>query len=163
MSLDTLDDLFLLTLKDVLYAERKVLRALPRMERKANHPALKAALASHRDETENQIARLEEVFDGLGKAARGARCDAIVGLIDEAEGLMTGSDDAETMDAALIGLAQAVAHYQIARYGTLVDWARQLGHPRAASLLKSTLDEECGADKALSELAAKRPTAAAAA
>lgn len=163
MTIETLDDLFFQTLRDVLYAERKILKALPKMERKATDPDLRSALASHRDETEAQIVRLEEVFEILGKPARGARCDAMVGLIEEAEGLMADISDAETMDAALISLAQTVEHYEIARYGTLVAWAKQLGHPNAAVLLKQTLDEEYGADKALSRLAEKRLNAAAAA
>ena len=161
MTIETLDDLFLHTLKDVLYAERKILRALPKMERKATDSKLKAALSSHREETETHIIRLEEVFEGLGKAARGAKCDAMVGLIEEAEGLMSEIEDTATMDAAIISLAQAVEHYEIARYGTLVAWAKQLGHPQAAKLLKETLDEESGADKALSRLAENRFNAAA--
>ena len=163
MTIANLDELFLHTLKDVLYAERKILKALPKMERKAGDPKLKAALSSHRDETEEHVVRLEEVFDALGKPARGAKCDAMVGLIDEAEGLMADIDDAETMDAALISLAQAVEHYEIARYGTLVAWAGQLGHAKAVALLKATLDEEYGADRALSKMAEDRLNAAAAA
>jgi len=107
--------------------------------------------------------RLEEVFDSIGKPARGAKCDAMVGLIEEAEGLMADIQDPETMDAAIISLAQAVEHYEIARYGTLVAWAKQLGHTKPAALLKATLDEEYGADKALSKLAEQRLNAAAAA
>lgn len=161
MTIETLDDLFLHTLKDVLYAERKILRALPKMERKATDPKLKAALSSHREETETHIIRLEDVFEGLGKAARGAKCDAMVGLIEEAEGLMAEIEDTGTMDAAIISLAQAVEHYEIARYGTLVAWAKQLGHPQAAKLLKETLSEEYVADKALSQLAEGRLNATA--
>lgn len=163
MMIETLDDLFLHTLKDVLYAERKILKALPKMERKATDPKLKAALSSHRDETEDHVVRLEEVFESLGKPARGAKCDAMVGLIEEAEGLMADIEDAETLDAAIISLAQAVEHYEIARYGTLVAWAKQLGHPKSAALLKETLDQEYGADKALSKMAEERLNAAAAA
>ncbi|MFN3641702.1 MAG: ferritin-like domain-containing protein [Gemmobacter sp.] len=163
MTIGTLEDLFIHTLKDVLYAERRILKALPGMERKASDPKLKAALLSHKDETEDQVARLEEVFESLGKPARGAKCDAMVGLLEEAENLMADIDDPETMDAALISLAQAVEHYEIARYGTLVAWARQLGHPQVAVLLKATLDEEYGADKALSKMAEERLNAAAAA
>ena len=161
MTIQNLDDLFLHTLKDVLYAERKILKALPKMERKATDAALKAAFAHHRDETEGQLVRLEEVFDALGKPARGAKCDAMVGLIDEAEGLMAEIEDPETMDAALISLAQAVEHYEIARYGTLVAWAKQLGLSDAVARLQTTLDEEYGADKALSKLAEARLNAAA--
>ena len=163
MSIKTLEDLFLHTLKDVHYAERKILKAMPRMERKATDPKLAAALAGHRDETEGQIGRLEEVFEILGKPARGAKCDAMVGLLDEAEGLMADIEDAETMDAALIALAQAVEHYEIARYRSLVAWAGQLGQSKVAALLKTSLDEEHGADKALSKLAEARVDGAAAA
>ena len=163
MTIETLDDLFLHTLKDVLYAERKILKALPKMERRASDKALRSALSAHRDETEDHVVRLEEVFESLGKPARGAKCDAMVGLIEEAEGLMADIDDTETMDAALISLAQAVEHYEIARYGTLVAWAKQLGYQKAATMLKATLDEEYGADKALSKLAEQRLNAAAAA
>ncbi len=161
MTIATLSDLFLHTLKDVLYAERTVLKALPRMERKATDPQLKAALSAHRDATEGHVVRLEEVFDLLGKPARGAKCDAMVGLVEEAEGQMAEIEDPETMDAALIALAQAVGHYEIARYGTLVAWAKELAHVEAAMRLKATLDEEYGADKALSKLAEKRLNAAA--
>lgn len=163
MTIETLDDLFLHTLKDVLYAERQILKSLPKMERKATDPKLKAALSSHRDETEDHVSRLEEVFEILGKPARGAKCDAMVGLVEEAENLMAEIDDKDTMDAALISLAQAVEHYEIARYGTLVAWAKQLGHAKAAILLKETLDQEYGADRALSKLAETRLNAEAAA
>ena len=162
MTIEILDDLFLHTLKDVLYAERKILKALPKMEHKATAPKLKQALSSHRDETEDHILRLEDVFDGLGKPARGAKCDAMVGLVEEAEGLMSDIEDPDTMDAAIISLAQAVEHYEIARYGTLVAWAKQLGHSKAAKILQETLDQEYGADKALSKLAVKRLNADAA-
>ena len=161
MTIETLDDLFLHTLKDVLYAERKILKALPKMERKATDPKLKADLSSHREESETHIIRLEDVFEGLGKAARGAKCDAMVGLVEEAEGLMSEIEDTGTMDAAIISLAQAIEHYEIARYGTLVAWAKQLGHPQAAKLLKETLDEEYGADKGFTKLAEDRLNAAA--
>ena len=162
MTIDTLDDLFLHTLKDILYAERKMLKALPKMERKATDAKLKALFVSHRDQTEGHVIRLEDVFDILGKPARGAKCDAMVGLVEEAEGLMADIDDPETMDAALISLSQAIEHYEIARSGTLVAWARQLGHADAAALLKQTLDEEYSADKSLSKLAEQRLNAAAA-
>lgn len=162
MTIQTFDDLFLHTLKDVLYAERKILKALPKMEKNATNTKLKQALATHKDETEDQVMRLEEVFELLGKPARGAKCDAMVGLLEEAEGLMSEIDDPETMDAAIISLAQAVEHYEIARYGTLVQWAKQLGHTRAAELLKETLDQEYATDKSLSKLAENTVNAAAA-
>jgi len=156
MKIATLDDLFLHTLKDMLYAERKFLKALPGMERQASDPKLKAAMARHSEETEEHVMRLEEVFEAMGKPARGAKCDAMIGLVDEAEYLMAGIDDAETKDAALISLAQAVEHYEIARYGTLVALAKQLGKPKLARLLKVTLDEACAANKVLTKLADKR-------
>ena len=162
MTIANLDDLFLHTLKDLLYAERKILKALPSLERKATDPGLKAALSDHRDETEGHILRLEEVFTSIGSPARGAKCEAMVGLIEEAQNLIAEIGDAETMDAALISLAQAIEHYEIARYGTLVSWARQLGIPSAAVLLKSTLDEEHAADKGLSRMAEERLNAMAA-
>jgi ferritin-like metal-binding protein YciE len=163
MTIRTLEDLFHHTLKDMLYAERKILKALPKMERRATDSELKQALSSHRDETEAHVTRLEQVFEALGRPARGAKCDAMVGILEETEGLMTEIEDPETMDASLISLAQAVEHHEIARYGTLVAWAKQLGHPEAARLLQETLDQEYGADKALSKLAEKRLDADAAA
>ena len=157
MTIATLDDLFLHTLKDALYAERKILRALPRMARRATAPGLRAALAAYQDATEEHIIRLETVFDLIGRPVRGAKCEAMVGLIDEADSLIANIDDAGTMDAALIASAQAVAHYEIARYGSLVAWAADLGKSDAAGMLKVTLKEECATDKALSRMAAERP------
>lgn len=162
MTIQTLGELFHHTLKDVLYAERTILKALPKMQRKATDAKLKATFSAHLEETEQHVLRLEEVFELLGKPARGVKCDAMVGLIDEAEALMADIEDTETMDAALISLAQAVEHYEIARYGTLVAWAKQLGHAEAAALLKATLEDEYAADKALSKLAEQRLNAAAA-
>jgi ferritin-like metal-binding protein YciE len=153
MAIQNLDDLFVHTLKDVLYAERRVLKALPKMERRAEDPKLKEAFAAHRGETEEQIGRLEQVFEMLGKPARGAKCDAILGLIEEAEDLMDEVSDARAMDAALASVAQAVEHYEIARYGTLVTWAAMLGHKDAAVLLKTTLEEERSADAKLTKIA----------
>ena len=162
MTIESLADLYHHTLKDVLYAERTTLKALPKMARKATDAKLKAALLSHLEETEQHVLRLEEAFDLLGKPARSVKCDAMVGLIDEAEDLMADIVDTEIMDAALISLGQAVEHYEIARYGTLVAWAKELGHAEAAVLLKATLDEEYGADQALSKLAENRLNSAAA-
>jgi ferritin-like metal-binding protein YciE len=163
MSIDTLDDLFHHTLKDILYAERKILKALPNMQRSATDAALKVALASHLDESETHVIRLEGVFKHLGKPARGAKCAAMVGLIVEAEGLMAEIGNSEILDAAIIGLAQAVERYEIARYGTLVAWSKQLGLSEVTALLKLTLDEEQLADRALSKLAEGRVNTAAAA
>lgn len=163
MTIETLEGLFHHTLKDVLYAERKLLKVLPKMERKASGPKVKAALASSREQVEDQVVRLDEVFEAIGKPARGAKCDAMVGLVEEAEGLMDEIEDAGTMDAALLSLAQAMDHYKIARYGTLVAWARELGHSKAATRLKTTLDEVYGSDRKLSALAEDRVNASAAA
>ncbi|TVR12086.1 MAG: ferritin-like domain-containing protein [Salinarimonadaceae bacterium] len=163
MTISKLDELFLHTLKDVLYAERKILKAFPKMERQATDPKLKAAFLSHREETEEHVVRLEEVFELIGKPARGAKCDAMVGLVEETESMMAEIEDSETMDAALISLAQAVEHYEIARYGTLVAWAKQLGNQKAADLLKTTLDEEYAADKGFTKMAEGRLNAVAAA
>ncbi len=156
MTIDNLDELFLSALKEMLYAERKIIRALTGMQRNASHPNLKAALSLHMGESEDHVLRLEEVFEALGKPARGTISDAMAGLLDDTENLIADVDKPEIMDAALISLTRAIEHYQIARYGTLVTWAAQLGHPKAAILLKETLNEERGADKALSKMATKR-------
>lgn len=155
MAIQNLRDLFLHVLKEMLYAERKIFRALTEMQRNASHPELKAALSLHLAETEDHLLRLERVFEHLGKPARGARCDAIAGLVEEASDMMADINDASTTDAAIISLARTVEHYQIARYGTLVTWAAQLGHPKAALLLKGTLTEERCADNALPKIVAK--------
>jgi ferritin-like metal-binding protein YciE len=140
-----------------------VLFALPDLERRARDGALKSALAFHRDETEAHVIRLEEVFDSLGKPARGVKCHALVGLLDEAEGLMTGIRDAGTMDAAVISVAQTVEHFEIARCATLVAWSRRLGHHHARSLLAMTLTEDQRAERVLARLADRLPDARAAA
>lgn len=163
MTITTLEDLFHHTLKDVLYAERKILKVLPKMERKVTDSKLKAILAANREETEDQVVRLDQVFEILGVPARGAKCDAMVGLVEETESLIGEIEDAETMDAALISLAQAMDHYKLARYGTLAAWAKQLGHAKAATLLKATLDEVYGSDRKMSALAEDRVNASAAA
>lgn len=153
MAVKNLDDLFNHTLKDILYAERQILKALPKMEKKAGSDELKKGFAQHREETENQIERLEKVFDLIGKPARGAKCEAIVGIIEEAEDLMDEVDDQDTLDAAMISAAQAVEHYEITRYGTLITWAKRLGHSEAAKLLEETLKEEKATDEKLSKVA----------
>lgn len=152
----TLNDLFLHTLKDIYYSERQIMRALPRMMKKAAHPELKQALEMHRGETEGQIERLQRIFEMLEKPARGVKCEAMDGILSEAESLMEEVEDPEVGDAGMIANAQAVEHYEITRYGTLVAWAEELGMPDAAKLLQQTLDEEKATDKKLSELAEKR-------
>ena len=156
MALRSMDDLFLHTLKDIYYAERQILRALPRMTKKASSPELKKAFETHRNETEGQIERLQRVFESIDAAARGIKCEAIEGIIAEAEHLAEEIEDKEVLDAGLVSSAQAVEHYEITRYGTLVAWAEQLGLKDAAQLLKETLEEERKTDKLLSEMAKAR-------
>ncbi len=149
----TLDDLFYDTLKDIYYAERKILKALPKMARAASSPDLKAAFEKHREETEGQIARLQQVFELLGKRAQGKTCDAIEGIISEGEDIIETYKGTPAIDAGLISSAQAVEHYEITRYGTLKRWAEVLGMADAAKLLSETLDEESMTDEALTGLA----------
>jgi len=163
MIIASLDDLFLHTLKDVLFSERKLLKMLLKMECKATSVKLKTAFSGHLYETEERVFRLEAVFESMGKPARGAKCDAMVGLLDEADNFMADIDDAETLDCALISLVQAIEHYEIARYGTLVAWANKLGNTESAALLKATLDEEYVIEKALSRMAGERLNAISAA
>ena len=148
-----LEDLFGETLKDIYFAEKQILRALPKMAKEAASPELKQAFETHRDETEGQVERLNQVFEQLGRPARGKTCEAIVGIIDEAKEIMEEFKGAEALDAGLAASAQAVEHYEIARYGTLKTWARQLGLDDAAKLLDETLQEEIKTDQLLTKLA----------
>ncbi|QRM47319.1 ferritin-like domain-containing protein [Rhizobium sp. BG4] len=149
----TLDDLFLDTLKDIYYAEKQILRALPKMARAAQSEDGKEGFLKHRDETQGQIERLEQVFEIIGKPARGKTCEAIQGIIAEANEIIEEFDGSIALDAGLISSAQAVEHYEIARYGTLIAWAKQLGHKQAVTLLQQNLAEEEATDKKLTELA----------
>ena len=149
----TLDDLFLDTLKDIYYAERKILKALPKMARAAQSPDLKAGFEKHRDETEMQVDRLQQVFELMGKPARGKTCPAIDGIIEEGEEIMDEYKNTPSLDAGLISAAQAVEHYEITRYGTLKRWAGELGMADAVKLLDETLQEETMTDKDLTKLA----------
>lgn len=149
----TLDDLFLDTLKDIYYAEKQILRALPKMARAAQSEDGKAGFLKHRDETQGQIERLEQVFEIIGKPARGKTCEAIQGIIAEADEIIEEFDGSVALDAGLISSAQAVEHYEIARYGTLIAWAKQLGHKDAINLLQQNLAEEEATDRKLTELA----------
>ncbi len=148
-----LEELFLETLKDIYFAEKQILRALPKMAKEAELPELKQAFETHREQTEGHVERLNEVFEQLGRPARGKTCDAILGIIDEAKEIMEEFKGAEALDAGLASSAQAVEHYEIARYGTLKTWARQLGLDEAAKLLDETLQEEIATDKLLTKLA----------
>lgn len=149
----TLQDLFHETLKDIYYAEKQILRALPKMAKAARSAELKSAFETHRQETEGQVERLERVFEMIGKPARGKTCEAIVGLIDEGKEVMEDFAGAPALDAGLLAGAQAVEHYEISRYGTLKAWAGKLGNKEAAGLLDQTLQEEMKTDKLLTEIA----------
>ena len=149
----TLDDLFLDTLKDIYFAEKQILKALPKMARTAQSDEGKVGFLQHRDETQGQIERLEQVFELVGKAARGKTCEAIQGLIAEGEEIMEEFKGSPALDAGLISSAQAVEHYEIARYGTLIEWAKQLGLKEAVPLLQANLAEEEATDKKLTKLA----------
>jgi ferritin-like metal-binding protein YciE len=149
----TLDDLFLNTLRDIYFAEKQILKALPKMARSAQSPEGKAGFLQHRDETQGQLERLEQVFQLLGKPARGKTCEAIQGIISEGEEIMEEYKGSVALDAGLISSAQAVEHYEITRYGTLIAWANQLGLEGAVSLLQANLAEEEATDKKLTELA----------
>jgi len=149
----TLEDLFHDTLKDIYYAERKILKALPKMARAASSPDLKAAFEKHKDETEGHVERLQQVFELMGKRAQGKTCEAIEGIIAEGEEIIEGFKGTPALDAGLISSAQAVEHYEITRYGTLKRWAEVLGMKDAAKLLDQTLAEESKTDQALTGLA----------
>ncbi len=151
----TLEDLFLDTLKDIYYAERKILKALPKMKRAATDENLAQAFEKHHIETEEQIERLQKVFEIMGKPARGKTCDAIEGIISEAEDIMDEFKGSPALDAGLISSAQAVEHYEITRYGTLHRWATELGMKDAAKLLDETLQQEWKTDADLTALADK--------
>lgn len=161
MAQKTLDDLFYETLKDIYYAERKILKTLPKMARGAQDPKLKAAFEKHKEETEGQIERLQQVFEIIGKRPRAKTCPAIDGIIEEGEEIMEDFKGAPALDAGLLAAAQAVEHYEISRYGTLSAWAKQLGLKDAVKLLDETLAEESKTDDALSTLAKTAVNAAA--
>ncbi|MET3901397.1 ferritin-like metal-binding protein YciE [Devosia sp. UYZn731] len=149
----TLDDLFLDTLKDIYYAEKQIVKALPKMAKAAQDPALKAGFEKHMDETQGHIDRLEQVFDIIGKPARGKTCDAILGILEEGKSIMDEFKGTVALDAGLIAAGQAVEHYEMARYGTLRTWATRLGYADAAKLFETTLLEERATDQALTQLA----------
>ena len=148
-----LNELFLDTLKDIYYAEKQILKALPKMAKAANSDELRAAFEKHHGETEGHVERLEQVFELLGKPARGKKCDAIEGIIDEGKEVMEEYADTPALDAGLLAAAQAVEHYEISRYGTLKAWAAKLGMKDAVKLLDPTLAEEKKTDDTLSKIA----------
>jgi ferritin-like metal-binding protein YciE len=149
----TMDDLFVHTLRDIYYAENQILKALPEMIEKASDPQLKQAFQMHLGETKNQLTRLEQVFKMHGVEAKGIDCPAIDGIIEEANEIAGEVEDKEVLDAALVAAAQAVEHYEITRYGTLMAWAKQLGRNDCATVLQKNLDEEKAADKKLTQIA----------
>jgi len=153
MAEKTLETLFIDTLKDIYYAERQILKALPKMERAAQSPMLKDAFRGHRQETEGQVERLQQVFEMLGKRAQAKTCPAIDGILEEGAELIEEYGSSPAIDAALAAAAQAVEHYEIARYGALCTWAGTLGHTDAVALLEATLAEEKNADEKLSTIA----------
>ncbi len=140
-------------MQDVYYAENQILKALPKMASKASSSELRKAFEQHKTETEGQVRRLDEAFSTLGEKAKGVKCHAIEGIIKEAEELMDEVKDADTLDAALIAAAQAVEHYEITRYGTLISWAELLGLEQVSNTLRDTLDEEKDTDSRLTRLA----------
>ncbi len=149
----TLQELFLSTLQDIYHGERQILKALPKMAKNATTPELKQAFQKHRDQTEGQVERLQRVFEMMDKTARGRTCQAIEGIVEEGTEVMSEAEPGEVMDAGLIAAAQAVEHYEIARYGTLRTWAEQLGMKDAAKLLNETLQEEKMTDELLNKIA----------
>ena len=155
----TFEDLFLHQVQDVYYAEQQITKALPKMIEKATAKELKQGFETHLAETETQISRLERVFEMIGETPKGATCPAIDGIIKEANEVAGETANKAVLDAALIASAQAVEHYEIARYGTLIAWAKQLGRSDCAKLLQVTLDEEYATDDKLSEMALSKANA----
>ena len=149
----TLDDLFLDTLKDIYYAEKQIVKTLPKMAKAAQSAELKAGFEQHTEESEGHVERLEQVFEILDKPARGKTCDAILGIIEEGKTIMDEFKGTQALDAGLISAAQAVEHYEIARYGTLKTWAQQMGKQDVVRLLDATLKEEMATDQKLTQVA----------
>ena len=160
MSIQNMNDLFLHQLKDIYFAENQILKALPKMSEKATSPDLSDAFDTHLEETRTHVDRLKQVFEMIGEKPQGEECPAIEGIIKEAEELMGEIEHENTLDAALIAAAQAVEHYEITRYGTLVAWAGELGLDEVAEILGETLEEEHAADLKLTDLGESRINAA---
>jgi ferritin-like metal-binding protein YciE len=158
-----LNDLFLDTLKDVYYAEKQILKALPKMAKAAQSDKLRAAFEKHLGETEGQVERLEQIFELIEKPPRGKTCDGIQGILEEGKEIMDEYKGTEALDAGMVAAAQAVEHYEISRYGTLKQWANQLGMKDAVRLLDETLQEEKKTDENLTTLAESTVNLAAAA
>ena len=152
MAEKTLDDLFHEHLKDIYFAEKQIYKTLPKMVKGATDPQLKDAFTNHRAQTQNQIGRLEQVFEMIGKPARAKTCEAIKGIVQEGSETLEDFAGSAALDAGLVADAQAIEHYEMARYGTLVAWAKQMGKKDVVALLTETLDEEKATDKLLSKL-----------
>lgn len=153
MALDSLDALFEDTLRDMYYAEKKLTKILPKMAKKATNEELSEAFTSHAEETQGQVERIEKIFEMLDKTARAKKCEALEGLSAEGDHVMEEAEDEAILDVGLIATAQAVEHYEIARYGSLISWAKLLEMDDAADLLAESLEEEIAADEKLSGLA----------
>jgi ferritin-like metal-binding protein YciE len=153
MGIQTLEDLFLDQLRDIYHAEKQLVKALPKLAKRSRSEELRAAFLEHLQQTEEHTRRIEQVFEQMGSHARARKCEAMVGLLEEARELTTARTRTGIRDAGLIGAAQKVEHYEIASYGTLITWAHQLGRHDCADILKQTLDEEKLADEKLSDLA----------
>src|ERR1700733_5921809 len=152
-AMQSMNELFHALLQDVYYAEKQLLKALPKLAKKSANAQLSEAFLTHRDETEGQIERLDKVFEMIGKKPRAKKCDAILGIIAEGEEVIAEVEDRAVRDAGILAAAQAAEHYEMARYGTLCAWAKALGHEDAVELLQETLDEEKHADEVLKEIA----------
>jgi ferritin-like metal-binding protein YciE len=152
----TLSELFLAQLKDIYYAEKKIYRTLPKLVKAAKLPELKQAFATHREETEGHIQRLEQVFEMMGKPAQAKPCEAINGIVAEGDETIEDFGESAAIDTGLVAAGQAVEHYEMARYGALIAWAKQLGKPQAAALLNETLQEELKADRLLTQIATSK-------
>jgi len=159
----TMDDLFVHTLRDIYYAENQIVKALPEMIEKATNPELKQGFQVHLEETKTHVRRLEQLFQLTGQQAKAVDCPAIDGIIEEAEDIISEVEEKDVLDAAMIAAAQAVEHYEIARYGALIAWAKQMGRNDCASILEQTLQEEKATDQKLTGLAEGKVNALAAA
>lgn len=151
--MNSLQKLFEDEMSDILYAEKQLVKTLPKMAKAAHHADLKAAITHHLEQTKGHVERLEQAFESIGKKARAKKCEAILGILTEGAGLLEEFAETPAIDAAIIVAGQKVEHYEIASYGCLVTWAKLLGHKEAAKLLAQTLDEEEKADAGLSEIA----------
>jgi ferritin-like metal-binding protein YciE len=155
MATKTMNDLLMSCMQDVYYAERQILKALPKLAKASQSDELKNALLHHREETQGQVERLQKAFEALGKRARGQTCEAINGLIEEGDEIVEEFEQGPVRDAGIVACAQAVEHYEMARYGTIVAWAKACGAEDVARLMHETLEEEKKADATLNQLAQK--------